>query len=168
MKKQLRTLAFLAGIGLMPLCLSPLPAQAQQNQEDQRAYQTGYEHGVNDAQRNRPMNSNTDDWHGQRNTLYREGYEKGYSTVRGYGTHRDEHGYVAGGQYGNYANDPESQRAYQTGYQHGVRDAEQHRAMNMNTDDWHGERLQAYRQGYEHGYRNIGVRHGDHDDDDRH
>jgi hypothetical protein len=25
--------------------------------------------------------------------------------------------------------------------------------MNLNTGDWHGDRLEAYRRGYEHGYR---------------
>jgi hypothetical protein len=38
--------------------------------------------------------------------------------------------------------------------------------MNMNSDDWHGDRLQAYEEGYQKGYRSIGGDHHDHDHDD--
>ena len=49
------------------------------------------------------------------------------------------------------------ERAYQTGYQNGVNDAHNNRPMNMNNDDWHGDRLQAYQEGYQQGYRSIGA-----------
>ena len=56
---------------------------AQQVNEDQRAYQTGYQNGVNAARDNRPMNNNTDDWHGDRLNVYQQGYQQGYNSVRG-------------------------------------------------------------------------------------
>ncbi len=165
MKKQLRTIAFMVGSGLATLCLSPMAMHAQQVNQDQRAYDTGYQNGVNDARRNRPMNMNTDDWHGDRLNDYQRGYREGYKSAGGYGARADDD------RYGNnrYGNDAESQRAYQTGYQNGIRDRERNRAMNASTDDWHGERLQAYRQGYEEGYRSArqNGEHGRDRDDDR-
>jgi hypothetical protein len=75
------------------------------------------------------------------------------------------------GQYsGQYNQDPWMQRGYQTGYQNGVNAARNNKPMNMNTDDWHGQRLQAYRHGYQRGYNSVaGNRNNDgrnHDDDD--
>ena len=146
MKKQLRSIAFMLGIGLAPLCLSPVLLHAQQVNEDQRAYDTGYQNGVNAARRNQPMNLNTGDWHGDRLNAYQRGYREGYESITGH--HAGDHGYVAAPHF----QDEESERAYQTGYQNGVRDAERNRAMNPSTGDWHGDRLQAYQQGYQRGY----------------
>jgi ribosome modulation factor len=154
-KTGLRSLAFFAALGITPVVVSPVVMHAQQVNEDQRAYQVGYQNGVNAARANRPMNMSTDDWHGDRVNFYQQGYQAGYNSVRG-GGERD----------GQYAKDPERQRAYQTGYQNGVNAAERNRPMNANTDDWHGDRLQAYQEGYEHGYHSVGGdhHHDDHDD----
>jgi ribosome modulation factor len=145
MKKRLGTLLLFVGIAVAPLYFSVPPAQAQQD-EMQRAYNTGYQNGVNDARRSRPMNMNTGDWHGDRLTSYQKGYREGYDSAAGiHGDHdRDNH----------FA-DPEAQRAFQTGYDNGLRDAQRNHAMNPKTDDWHGDRLQAYQQGYEQGYRSA-------------
>jgi ribosome modulation factor len=141
MNKKLSILFLAIGIALVPLCFSPVSMHAQQN-EMQRAHDAGYQNGVNAARSNRPMNLNTDDWHGDRLNAYRQGYEEGYRSVR------------AGGEYGwrSYQN-TEDQRAYQDGYRHGVRDRESNRGMNLRTDDWKADRLEAYRRGYEAGYR---------------
>lgn len=154
-KKQLRSLAFYVALGVTPVLLAPVLMQAQQVNEDQRAYQTGYQNGVNAARANRPMNNSTDDWHGDRLTAYQQGYREGYNSVRS--DHRE-------GDHDGYAKDPERQRAFQTGYQNGVNAAQRNRPMNMNTDDWHGDRLQAYQEGYQQGYRSVAGEHHDHDD----
>ena len=151
-KKQLRGLAFYVALGVTPVLLCPVVMQAQQVNEDQRAYQAGYQNGVNAARANRPMNMSTGDWHGDRVNFYQQGYQAGYNSVRG------------GDRDGQYAKDPERQRAYQTGFQNGVNAAQRNRPMNANTDDWHGDRLQAYQEGYERGYRSVGGEHHDHDD----
>ena len=69
-----------------PFCVSPIVAHAQDVDQDQRAYQMGYQNGVNDAQEGRPMNLKTDDWHGNRVNIYQRGYQKGYDSVKGYNT----------------------------------------------------------------------------------
>ena len=163
MKKQLRSIAFMMGIAFASLCLSPALLHAQQVNEDQRAYDTGYQNGVNAARRNQPMNMNTDDWHGNRLNEYQRGYKEGYESLAGHHDYDHDRGYVNAPQY----QDQESRRAYQTGYQNGVHDAQRNRALNPRTDDWHGNRLQAYQQGYEQGYHSVAGRHHDHDDDDR-
>jgi ribosome modulation factor len=148
MKNRLRSLAFLAAFGVAPTLVCPVVLHAQQVNEDQRAYQTGYQNGVNAARRNAPMNMNTDDWHGDRLNAYQKGYHEGYTSVSGRGE--------PNGHYENhYANDPEQQRAFQTGYQNGVNAAERHKPMNPSTGDWHGDRLEAYQHGYEQGYHSV-------------
>jgi len=151
MTKRIRILFLAIGIALVPLCLSPVALHAQQN-EMQRAHDSGFQAGVNDARANRPMNMNSGDWHGDRLTAYQHGYEEGYRSVRG------------GGENGwrGYQN-TEDQKAYQAGYRNGTRDREGNRPMNLSTDDWRGDRLEAYRKGYEQGYR--GIRGGEHDYD---
>ena len=68
--------------------------------------------------------------------------------------HHDE--YVNANQMPErWARDPESQKAYQSGFANGVTDAQNHRQMRPTSPDWHGERLTAYQDGYEHGYRSI-------------
>ena len=84
MVKQVRNLAFCLALAITPFLASPILSHAQSQSElDQRAYQTGYQNGVNAAQNNRPMNMNTDDWHNQRLTIYQQGYQQGYNSVRG-------------------------------------------------------------------------------------
>ncbi len=151
-KKQLRSVAFYAVLVATPALLCPLVMHAQQVNEDQRAYQAGYQNGVNAARNNRPMNNNTDDWHGNRLNLYQQGYQAGYNSVRG----------GVGERGAEFAKDPERQRAYQTGYENGVNAAEHNRPMNANSGDWHGDRLQAYQEGYERGYQSVGGQHHDH------
>ena len=151
MKKQLRSIAFILGMALVPLTFTPVLLHAQQQpNEDQRAYDAGYQNGVNDARAHKQMNLTTSDWHGDRVNFYQNGYRKGYASAAGYP--------VAGEPMGappHYA-DPEAQRAYDAGVQNGMRDREHNRAMNANTGDWHGDRLEAYQRGYEEGYQNGG------------
>jgi len=144
MPKRFGIVLLTIGVALTLLYLSPVTLSAQQN-EIQRAHNTGYQNGVNDARSNRPMNLNTNDWHGDRLTAYQQGYEEGYRSIRG------------GGANGwQTYRDPEAQRAYQTGYQNGLHDWQNHRSMNLNTNDWHGDRLTAYQKGYQEGYRSGG------------
>ncbi len=143
MHRRLRNVVLMIGLGLAALCLQPTTLKAQDVQA-QRAYEAGYQNGVNDARQNRPMNNNTDDWHGDRLAAYQRGYREGYSSIasHGHGGHRNH----------TYA-DPEAQKAYDAGYRNGMSDAQNHRSMNPNTDDWHGDRLSAYQEGYEQGWR---------------
>lgn len=147
MKKQLRTIAFMLGMAFVPLCLSTVFLHAQQVDEEKRAYDAGYQNGVNDARRHKPMNLSTSDWHGDRVNAYQDGYRKGYASASGYAEGQPM------AEARPHFDDPEAQRAYDTGYQNGVRAREQNRAMNPSTGDWHGDRLQAYQRGYEDGYR---------------
>ena len=159
MKKLFRTFAFIVGIGLVPVFLLPT-AQAQDR--DQRAYQSGYQHGANDAQKGRSMHIDNDDYSGDGLTAYRQGYEEGYRSVRG---GQNGYGNANNGRY----NDSRDQEAFHKGYERGMRDREHNRAVSNGTDDYRGERLEAYREGYEQGYRNgnaLGRNHRDHDDDD--
>ena len=80
-KTGLRSLAFFAALGITPVVVSPVVMHAQQVNEDQRAYQVGYQNGVNAARANRPMNMSTDDWHGDRVNFYQQGYQAGYNSV---------------------------------------------------------------------------------------
>ena len=140
MNKQMRILLLAVGIGLAPFCFSAVPLQAQQN-EMQRAHDAGYQNGVNAARQNKPMNLNTDDWHGDRLNAYRQGYEEGYRSIRGAGEN-GRHGYQ----------NSEDQKAYQAGYRNGVHDRESNHPMNMSSGNWKADRLDAYRKGYEQGY----------------
>lgn len=142
MKKQLRSIAFILGIGLAPLCLSPVLLHAQN--ENQRAYDAGYQNGVNDARAHREMNNHTDNWHGDRVNDYQRGYMEGYRSVDGGHDHEM-------GAHAPYA-DPEAQRAYESGFQNGVHDRERNRPADANSNDWHGDRLSAYQRGYDDGY----------------
>lgn len=155
MLKLLRNLTLCMTVGVTFICVAPLLAQAQQTNEDQRAYQAGYQHGVNDAQRNRAMNMNSDDWHGDRLNIYQRGYREGYDSVKGYGHDHDARGHddayrMSGSQYQG-----EDQKAFQAGFQRGVNDARAHRGMNMNTDDWHGDRVNIYQRGYHEGFESV-------------
>ncbi len=145
MHTRLRSVALMIGLGLVLVYLEPTTLHAQDVQA-QRAYEAGYQNGVNDARQNKPMNNSTDDWHGDRLTAYQRGYREGYASIAGYrhGGHRNH----------NYA-DPEAQKAYEAGYRDGMRDGQNSRTMHPDTDDWHGDRLTAYQEGYEEGYGNA-------------
>lgn len=54
------------------------------------------------------------------------------------------------------AQQPDTQRAYQAGYNNGVNDRNQGKPLNLRTGNWKGVNLQAYQQGYENGYRSAG------------
>jgi ribosome modulation factor len=54
------------------------PAYGAQNYDTQRAYQAGYNNGVNDRMRNRPLNLSTGNWHGVNLEAYQRGYREGY------------------------------------------------------------------------------------------
>lgn len=179
MVKQLRNMAFCFALAMTPFCVSPVLSHAQSQSElDQRAYQTGYQNGVNAAQSNRPMNMNTDDWHNQRLTIYQQGYQQGYNSVRGMGAAAPGYPGAQAGYPGAYPSSAmqyqgEDQRAYQAGYQNGFNAGKNNRDMNMGTDDWHNNRYSIYQQGYQAGYRagqhqgHHNGHHHDHDDDDR-
>ncbi len=155
MKKQLRVVAVMLGIGLVPLYLSPVLLHAQQS-EDQQAYQAGYQNGVNAARSNRPMDMNTNDWHGDRLNDYQKGYQEGYRSIAGHGAYAEHDQYANGGEIPERWNhDPESQKAYHAGFANGVTDAQNRRAMRPNSSDWHGERLTAYQDGYDKGYHSV-------------
>ena len=145
MGKQLRNLALCLALGATPFCAAPIVAHAQDQDvdQDQRAYQMGYQNGVNDAQAGRAMNLKTDDWHGNRVNIYQRGYQKGYDSVKGYGSQ---------GAFNPNQYQGEDQQAYQAGYQNGMNDAHSGRAMNIATDNWHGDRLSIYQRGYQQGY----------------
>jgi ribosome modulation factor len=110
-----------------PVLIAPVAAQAQ-NDAQQRAYQAGYQNGVNDRNQNKPLNLTTDNWHGQNLTVYQRGYEDGYGKRR------------------NGQNDAQ-QRAYQAGHQNGVNDRNQNKPLNLTTDNWHGQNLKVYQRG---------------------
>jgi hypothetical protein len=178
---MLRTAAkivLVLALGATPTLVVPRAAYAQ-NDAAQRAYQAGFQNGVNDRNQNKPLNLRTDNWHGQNLTAYQRGYEDGYrnrgngrygydnrSYNNGYGhDHDGDHdrddqarggwdgngGYV-GGPAG-YATDAE-RRAYQAGFQNGQNDRRQNKSLNLKTDNWKGQNLSAYQRGYEDGYRN--------------
>jgi ribosome modulation factor len=124
--------------------IAPIPAQAQ-NDAQQRAYEAGYQNGVNDRSQNKPLNLSTDNWHGQNLNIYQRGYEDGYSKR-------------------SYSRNDAQQRAYQAGYQNGVNDRNQNKPLNLSTDNWHGQNLNIYQRGYKEGYRGGDRDYRDHND----
>ncbi len=54
------------------------PGGYAQNNDTQRAYSAGYNNGVNDRSRNKPLNLKTGNWHGINLQAYERGYEDGY------------------------------------------------------------------------------------------
>jgi ribosome modulation factor len=131
--------------------IAPIPARAQ-NDAQQRAYQAGYQNGVNDRNQNKPLNLTTDNWKGQNLNAYQRGYEDGYGR-RGNGR-----------ETGAYGQNDAQQRAYQAGYQNGVNDRNQNKRLNLSTDNWKGQNLNAYQRGYKEGYRGGDREYHDHDD----
>lgn len=107
-------------LGATPVLFTPPRAHAQTDAQ-QRAYQAGYNNGVNDRNQNKPLNLKTDNWHGANLSVYERGYEDGYRGQgngsyygnNGYGHHRDhdaddrdrdrddERGYNNNGAYDN-------------------------------------------------------------------
>ena len=91
-------------LGATPVLIAPRSAQAQTSAE-QRAYQAGFQNGVNDRNQNKPLNLRTDNWHGENLSVYQRGYEDGYRH-RGHGNYGyDNHGY--------------DNRSYNNGYGYG-------------------------------------------------
>ena len=148
-----------------PVLIAPVPAQAQ-NDAQQRAYQAGYQNGVNDRNQNKPLNLSTDNWHGQNLSVYQRGYEDGYGR-HGNGRESGSYDNRAPGGYGQpgaYGQNDAQQRAYQAGYQNGVNDRNQNKRLNLSTDNWHGQNLNAYQRGYREGYGGGNRGYRDHDD----
>jgi hypothetical protein len=173
-------LALALALGVAPLLMVPVQAHAQwngygqNNNDTQRAYQAGYNNGVNDRNRNKSMNLRTDNWKGINLQSYERGYREGYRSSGGYGRgnggyeggdrdrdrDRDEayHGGspYGGGPYGGNGQNNDTQRAYQAGFNNGVNDRNKNKSMNLRTDNWRGVNLQAYERGYQDGYRGGG------------
>jgi hypothetical protein len=218
MLQNLRRFVFALALGAMLFMMVPVRAHAQygQSSAEQRAYQAGYNNGVNDANQHKPLNLTTGNWKGVNLQAYQRGYQAGY---------RNENRTVSGGNGGegngrdrdhdrdhdadrdpgrddhdrghdgdrdrdregrdrdhdadrdrgrddrdrdhdadrdrdkggnSYPQNSPQQRAYQAGYNNGVNDANQHKALNLTTGNWKGLNLQAYQRGYEAGYRSIG------------
>jgi hypothetical protein len=188
MLRNLRNFALALAVGAAPLLMAPVQAHAQwygyggQNNDTQRAYQAGYNNGVNDRNKNKSLNLRTDNWKGVNLQAYERGYQDGYRSSGGYGRgnggtwdgdrdrdrdhdrdrDRDrEDGYrggnpYGGGQYGGYAQNNDTQRAYQAGYNNGTNDRMRNKSLNLRTDNWRGVNLQAYERGYREGYRSGG------------
>ena len=84
MLKTFRNAALALAIGAAPLLMVPAQAHAQwygygqNNNDTQRAYQAGYNNGVNDRSRNKSLNLKTDNWHGVNLQAYERGYQDGY------------------------------------------------------------------------------------------
>ena len=154
---------FKAGIKMMlvialaaaPLALVPRQAQAQ-TEPEQRAYQAGYNNGVNDREHNKPLNLKTDNWKNENLQAYERGYEDGYrgrqqgdwwkyrGNDRNWESERDD----APGYDATNA----ERRAYEAGFNNGVNDREHNKPLNLKTDNWHNQNLESYRRGYEDGY----------------
>jgi len=171
-------LVLAAALAATPVVVLPQMAQAQQP-DTQRAYQAGYNNGVNDRSQGKPLNLKTGNWKGINLQAYERGYEAGYRSSgragaynNGYGPygnngwHHDHdrynqgyngnNGYYPQGAYG--AQNNATQRAYQAGFDNGVNDRARNKPLNLSTGNWHGENLTAYRRGYEDGYRRGGRR----------
>ena len=172
MLRAVTKIVLVLALGATPVMIVPQSAHAQTSAE-QRAYQAGFQNGVNDRNQNKPLNLKTDNWHGENLNVYQRGYEDGYRH-RGNGQYGHNNGYghghdgdhdrddqARGGWNGNggyvgapagYATDAE-RRAYQAGLQNGQNDRRQNKSLNLKTDNWKGQNLTAYQRGYEDGYR---------------
>ncbi|HUN87888.1 MAG TPA: hypothetical protein VMU28_03800 [Terriglobales bacterium] len=154
-------LALVMSLAATPIAFVPRQAQAQSDAEH-RAYQAGYNNGVNDRNQNKPLNLKTDNWHGQNLQAYQRGYQDGYrSAGRGTGYHGEEnpnwgHNDNAWDHNNGGAQNDTERRAYHAGYDNGVNDRNQNKPLNLKTDNWHGENLSFYQRGYQDGYRSSG------------
>ena len=191
MLRNFRRFVLALALAAVPMILVPVQAHAQwwgygqngQNNTEQRAYQAGYNNGVNDANKGKAMNLGTGKWNGANLQAYQRGYETGYgSQARNTGGYRNNGGYNNGGYYGggrdrdgdrdrdrnqgSYSyggygqNNNVTQQAYQAGYNNGVNDRNRGKALNTGTGKWNGVNRQAYERGYEAGYRSAGGRGG--------
>ncbi len=143
MLKKFGEIALMIALAATPVCLAPMQGRAQDDAR-QRAYQAGYENGVNDREQNKSLNLKTDKWHGENLDAYEKGYENGYRNI---GREYNESHSMSGAPGGD------EERAYQAGYQNGMNDREQNKPLNLKTDKWHGENLEAYEKGYQDGYQ---------------
>jgi len=155
MFKAVIKMMLVIALAAAPIAFVPRQAQAQTDAE-RRAYQAGYQNGVNDHNQNKALNLKTDNWHGENLQAYERGYEDGYhSRQEGdwwhyRGNHNDWASY-RDDQPGFNANNAE-RRAYEAGFQNGENDREHNKPLNLKTDNWHGQNLETYRHGYEDGY----------------
>ena len=67
-------------LGATPVMIVPRSAHAQTSAE-QRAYQAGFQNGVNDRNQNKPLNLKTDNWHRENLSVYRRGYEEDVTVI---------------------------------------------------------------------------------------
>ena len=81
-------------------------------------------------------------------------YNGNYNNGRSY-PYSGNYGYYGGNSpyYGGYAQNNDTQRAYQAGYNNGVNDRMRNKSLNLRTGNWRGINLQAYDRGYQDGYR---------------
>ncbi len=157
-----------------PVAFLSQPTQAQNN-DQQRAYNAGYQNGVNDRNQNKPLNLKTGNWHGQNLSAYQRGYEEGYRSAgrpeRGPRDadhdrdhdrdHRDwdhDHDRDRHDDRGAPNWSDAQRRAYQAGFQNGVNDRAKNKPLNLTTGNWHNENLPVYQEGYQDGYRGRGNR----------
>ena len=131
----------------------------------QRGYQDGYQRASNGQYGNNGYGNNSwghddrwrhhhddDDNRGAYNTDDRWRHHHDDDDNRGAYNGNNGYGYGNQGYYGGAQNN-DTQRAYQAGYNNGVNDRSRNKALNLRTDNWHGVNLQAYQRGYEDGYR---------------
>lgn len=155
MLRRVTKLVLVVALGCVPVLFSPQHSYAQTSAEE-RAYQAGYQNGVNDRNRNKPLNLKTDNWHGQNLSAYQWGYKDGYNH-RGNGRYPGYGGnptsYKENSGYGQMYQTDAERRAYQAGFQNGQNDRQKNKQMNLKTDNWKGQNLTAYQKGYQDGYR---------------
>jgi len=180
MLRNFRRFVLAVALAAVPMILVPVQAHAQwwgygQNSTEQRAYQAGYNNGVNDANKGKAMNLGTGKWNGVNLQAYQRGYETGYRSqnrnVGGYRNNGRDHDWDRDGDrdrdrdrdrnqgaysYGGYGQNNVTQQAYQAGYNNGVNDRNRGKALNTGTGKWNGVNRQAYERGYEEGYRSAG------------
>jgi len=77
MLKKFGEIALMIVLAATPVFLAPMQGHAQDDAR-QRAYQAGYQNGVNDREQNKSLNLKTDNWHGENLQAYEKGYEDGY------------------------------------------------------------------------------------------
>jgi len=114
-------------------------------------------HHDRDHDRDRRYNGNYNNGYYNNNGRYNNGYYGNngyYNNGRSY-PYSGNYGYYGGNSpyYGGYAQNNDTQRAYQAGYNNGVNDRMRNKSLNLRTGNWRGINLQAYDRGYQDGYR---------------
>ncbi|HLH05783.1 MAG TPA: hypothetical protein VKW78_00950 [Terriglobales bacterium] len=99
-------------LGATPVVVLPTAAHAQTDAQ-QRAYQAGYQNGMNDRSQGKSLNLKTDNWHGVNLSAYQRGYEQGY---RNAGRNNPYAGAYGEGQYGQYGDHDRDDRDRNNGY----------------------------------------------------